>query len=125
MYYYDENMKGAIRGYLEENCKDLDQDHWFEELEMSDQVTGNASGSYFCNRAFAKRCVLDNIDLLQEVCESLDDSMKLQMVYYFVSDDWESLDVMIRLYVFPQVFPSVWEEWEEHFKRMEEFLNED
>lgn len=125
MYLYYENMSDAMFNYLKENCGDLDQDHWFEEMELSDEVTGNASGSYFCNREIAKRCVLDNIELLQETVESLDTTMRIDMLEHFIRDDWEYMDVMIRLYLFPHVFSIVWEEFEEWFKQSGEFNDED
>lgn len=55
----------------EYNCCTEDELAMFldEELWTYDSVTGNASGSYFCNAWKAEEAICHNLDLLEEVAE--------------------------------------------------------
>ena len=69
-----------------------------EEAANSDFVTGNISGSYTCNRELAKKYVVDNIELLNDTIDYFDEDYEyLGKKIYF--QDWELLDVMIRIYL--------------------------
>ena len=77
-YNYLESMKEDIKDYIK-NDAELDandllynrndlEEKLHDDLWTCDSVTGNASGSYFCNSYKSMECVLDNIDLLHEMC---------------------------------------------------------
>lgn len=78
-YNYLEAMKEDVKEYLKNEAKltlddllynrsDLEE-KLHDDLWVNDSVTGNASGSYFCNTYKSKECVLDNMDLLKEMCQ--------------------------------------------------------
>ena len=51
-YNYKENVKNDIIGHIKENYKGLyevNEDGLYDNLWIDDAVTGNASGSYYCN----------------------------------------------------------------------------
>lgn len=64
-----------------------------DELFCSDSVTGNASGSYYCNAYKAKEKVLANIDeckeALTEFCASPE-----EIANHFLNEDWEYFDIV-------------------------------
>lgn len=68
-----------------------------DDLFIDDSVTGNASGSYTFNSFIAKEYVLDNIDLLKESYECFDSIESLGND--FINEEWEHMDVTIRLYL--------------------------
>lgn len=124
MYNYRAQMAKDILEFLQENGADLDEDYWFEEAELADEVTGNSSGSYFCDRVKAREAVLANGPLLEETVDFFDDSMKLNFAQMVASGNWEAVDVLIRLYIFPEAFSVVWEAWEETYFVLEGGKNE-
>ena len=72
-YNYMEAMKEDIKEYInnEVNLKDFtDRDELEEKLNedlwVEDSVTGNASGSYYCNSWKAEEAICHNLDLLGE-----------------------------------------------------------
>ena len=77
-YNYLETMKEDIRDYIindsELSIDDLIynrselEEKLNEDLWAYDGITGNASGSYTFNSYKAKEYVLDNMDLLEEMC---------------------------------------------------------
>ena len=113
MYYYRAEMTTDIIDYLkgtytsEELREKLSDREAFEEelnddLWACDLVTGNASGSYFCNTYAAEEALCHNWDLLRE---SLDE---------FCCDDVNPIekgaewcDVTIRCYLLREVISSV------------------
>lgn len=66
------------------------------ELWVEDSVTGNASGSYFCNAWKAEEALCHNLDLLGEAVEEFGDSMDM------VKRGAEVCDVTIRCYLLSQ-----------------------
>lgn len=61
-------------------------------------MTGNASGSYTFNRWKAQEYVMDNIDLLAEMCSEfgIDNA---EIGEKFLEEEWEWMDVSIRSYL--------------------------
>lgn len=95
-----------IRQYLEDTCM------------MSDCVTGNASGSYWCSSYRAQCALIGNIDLLGEAVDEFcyeGDSLKELML------SPESADVVIRCYLLGRV---VYEYMQEHEDEIEEIREE-
>lgn len=123
MYNYREAIKDAVIEYLHENikvnpflekyiktsvkdCIIADYDDILEDMELSDDVTGNRSGSFTCDRNLAKEYVLDNLDIVTEMYEDgyIGGSHVATMILY---EQWETMDVIIRRYLLPQIFGDV------------------
>ena len=69
-----------------------------EELFTWDDVTGNGSGSYFCNRWKAEEAISHNLCLYEECVEVFGVSPKF---------DPELMDVSIRCYLLPHVLQKM------------------
>lgn len=107
-YDYYEAVREDVRQYLEDNCDGRIDDPCdvYDEMFISDSVTGNASGSYYCSTWKAESALCHNSDLLEEAEEEFGASEKR---------DPETLDVVIRCYVLGQVYQQVVDEWNEKF----------
>ena len=91
-----------------------DVENWLDEYAgNSDAVTGNASGSYTFNRWTAKEYVIENLDLLFEAFDCFCEDVQ-RIGELFKSQDWETMDVIIRLYLLGQAIYEVCDELEEH-----------
>ena len=130
-YNYLEAMVEDIKDYLKnekeiENQKDIEdwdreelEEELHDELWVSDSVTGNASGSYFCNSYKSMECVLDNIDLLQEMCREF--GVEAETIgQKFLDEEWEWMDVSIRCYLLGQAIAEALDEIEEELEEEEE-----
>lgn len=115
-YNYLESMKEDIREYIINNSELSIDDLIYNrsELEeklndvlwMYDGVTGNASGSYTFNSYKAQKYVLDNMDLLEEMCnEFCIDAETIGKK--FLDGAWEWMDVSIRCYLLGQAISEV------------------
>lgn len=98
---YDENDWRGDREGLEEQ---LNEDLWID-----DSVTGNASGSYYCNTWRAEEALAHNLDLIAEVAAEFG-------IEPTISDGWEHgaewWDVTIRCYYLAQAIAEVLDEAE-------------
>lgn len=104
-YNYNENVKEDIKEYLKENYTKeevegfkQDSSDLYDILFMEDSITGNASGSYYCNTWKSEEAICHNLDLLAEAlesfgCEGID----------YLNKGAEWCDVSIRCYVLGQV----------------------
>lgn len=100
-----EDIKNLIRwGEIETPNKDNYQEI-YDYLYIDDSVTGNASGSYYCNSYKAQKALLNNLDLLQDACEEYDKTPRL--------DNPEECDLIIRCHLLSQALNEVIEEIEE------------
>ena len=125
-YNYLESMKEDVQEYInnEINLKDFSDREELEEklnedLWTCDSVTGNASGSYFCNSYKSMECVLDNMDLLEDMCKEFgvdNDTIGKK----FLACEWEWMDVSIRCYLLGQVIGEVLDEVKEELTDEEE-----
>lgn len=69
-YDYKEQIKEDIKEYLKDNGLELNEDtrdDIYDDLWVSDSVTGNASGSYYCNAWKAEEALAHNWDLLGDM----------------------------------------------------------
>ena len=77
MYDYRKNIKSDIMDYIQENYTDeeirselANRGEWeqllYDDLWICDSVTGNASGSYYCNSYRAAEAITHNWDLLND-----------------------------------------------------------
>lgn len=82
-----------------------------DELWADDSVTGNGSGSYFCNAWKAEEALCHNWDLLAEACEEFG-----QDIGEAVKQGSEVCDVAIRCYLLSQAIAAALDELEEEGK---------
>ena len=113
LYNYHIAVKDDIREYIKENYGSVTgemRDDVFDEVLGDDSVTGNASGSYTMNRAIAKEYVIENIDLLNRAVDEYGFDKK-DIGEQFLSEEWEQLDVLIRLYLVGEYFDDIFSEF--------------
>ena len=127
-YNYLEAMIEDVKEYLR-NEAEYDQEDLFynrndleeklhDDLWINDSVTGYASGSYFCNTYKSKECVLDNMDLLNEMCKNFGIEAKT-IGEKFLNDEWEWMDVSIRCYMLGQAISEALDEIEAELENEE------
>ena len=103
MYNYYEAVKEDVLNYIKKevdmNGMDLDElkERLYEDLKNNDSVTGNASGSYTLCRSEAQKYVEENKDLVREMCDEFGDHQRI--ANWWLTDDYESIDVSLRCYV--------------------------
>lgn len=110
-YDYLESIKEDIKEYIKENyesMEDINEKELYDDLWDDDSVTGNASGSYFCNSYKAQEALRGNEDLLQDTINEFCIDMEEHW------SDYEYLDVSIRCYLLSQAIGEVLEELEEN-----------
>ena len=115
MYNYLENVKEDVRDYIEENGIEITEENREEieeklndDLWIEDSVTGNASGSYYCNTYKAEEALSGNFDLLKEALEMFGETGS-----DFLDKGAEWADVTIRCYLLGQAISEVLDEIEE------------
>ena len=116
-YNYLEEMTVDIIDYIKDNYTNEEineklesRDEWAQELNDDlwtvDSVTGNASGSYYCNSWKAEEAIAHNLDLLGEALEGFcDDCNALQK-----GAEW--CDVTIRCYLLYRAIENALDELE-------------
>lgn len=114
-YNYKETVCDDVREYINENCNPnelrerLNNDRndlyneLYDDMFADDSVTGNASGSYYCNAWKAEESLCHNLELLREAIDELGGD-------YSVLDSAESCDVMIRCYLLGRCLDDVLDE---------------
>lgn len=113
LYNYHEAVKDDIREYIKENYDSVTEKmraEMFDTILGEDSVTGNASGLYTMNRAIAKEYVIENIDLLNRAVDEYGFDKK-DIGEQFLSEEWEQLDVLIRLYLVGEYFDDIFSEF--------------
>ena len=93
-YNYLENVKEDVRNFIEEQLNDM--------LWNDDTVTGNETGSYFCNTDRAAEAIAFNWDLLKEALD--------EFGYENIKNGANCCDVLIRCYILPQAIAEVLDE---------------
>lgn len=109
-YNYYDAMRDDIRNYLEERGVKLTEgnmDEIYDDMIVSDEVTGNASGSYTSNRMEAAENIMTNLDLLADAVEDFGGGMDV------LKDGPEACDVTIRCYLLGQLLTEFLTEEEE------------
>lgn len=106
-YDYYAAVRSDALDYLNENFEGpiMDETDAYDDMFVADSVTGNASGSYYCNAWKAESALCHNSDLLTEASEE----------FGGCKPDPESQDVTIRCYVLGQVLHDVVEEYNKKF----------
>jgi hypothetical protein len=113
-YNYFEAVKNAVLDYINENeikvttsnREDLEQS-LYDDMFISDSVTGNASGSYTFNTWQAEENLCHNWDLMEEAGNELGYDSDV------LARGAEYLDVMIRCYLLSSALHEVLDELEE------------
>lgn len=112
-YNYYEAVCEDIRDYINDNDIQVTSENkeslyqeLYDELFISDCVTGNASGSYTFNTWQAEENVCHNLDLLAEACAELGSCIDL------LENGAEACDVTIRCYLLSQCLNDVLNEVE-------------
>lgn len=121
--YFDE-MYNDVIDYIAENIDltdytddgELDRDRLEEKLNddcfIADSVTGNASGSYYCNAYKAAEKVHSEIDLLIEAIECFGNEAE-DYKRALTSPEWA--DVTIRCYYLGEIIARVLDDIEEAY----------
>lgn len=111
-YDYLEAITEDVREYICENFTEeeiteklKDRDDWEQELNdelwICDSVTGNASGSYYCNRWKAEEAIAHNWDLLADAITEFGGDTNI------LRQGAEVCDVTIRCYLLGQAIDKV------------------
>ena len=123
MYDYRENIKSDILDYIRENytaeevrSELADRDEWeqrlYDDLWTCDSVTGNASGSYYCNSYRAADAIAHNWDLLND---SLLEFGFTDCNPIEKGEEW--CDVTIRCYLLGECISAALDDLEEEAKQ--------
>jgi len=113
-YDYEEAVRQDVREYLEEHAEGRiggrERDRLFDDMFVSDSVTGNASGSYTCNAWKAEGYLCHNEDLREECAEEF-----CIDAYAGAGRGAEYWDVSIRCMMLGRVLDGEIEKWnDEH-----------
>lgn len=117
-YDYLEAVKADVKEYIEDN---IDREDWIDDRDgletqlnddcfIDDSVTGNASGSYYCNAYKAREALAMNSDILVDTLECFGDEPES---YKKAITDPEYADCTIRCYLVAQAVSEVLDELEE------------
>lgn len=116
-YNYYETVKEDVLQYIRENINfadysDIDElsEKLFEDCWIDDGVTGNASGSYYCNSWKAEEALAHNLDLLAEALREFGGDCT-----NILDAGAETMDVTIRCYVLSSCIADALDEIEEEF----------
>lgn len=123
MYDYREAVKDDVRNYIAENLtieaykgqRDELEEMLNNDLWVDDGVTGNASGSYYCNTWKAEESLCHNLDLLAEALEEFGCDAS-----YLLKEGAEAADVTIRCYLLSSAISEVLDEYEDELTEDEE-----
>lgn len=120
-YNYREAVKSDILDYINNNIdfKDFNdlgelEEYLNEKLWVEDSVTGNGSGSYYCNSYAAEEAICHNLDLLGEALDAFGVSCDI------LKDGAEAADVTIRCYLLGECIAEALEEIEDDFNKAHE-----
>lgn len=124
-YNYLEAVIEDVKQYIED---EIDLTEWRgnrdgleeklnDDLFVNDSVTGNASGSYYCNTWKAEEALAHNLELIEEVAEEWGIKPTISAGYEHGAEWW---DVTIRCYYLGQAIGKVLDELEEEFEEEEE-----
>ena len=103
-YNYYEEIKEDIKEYLK-NTDERDFDALYDNMFISDSITGNASGSYTFSTWKAEENLCHNLELLKEALQEFDSDLDYL-------ENPEACDVTIRCYLLGQVLQEVLDELE-------------
>lgn len=118
-YNYLEAVTNDAKQAILENMNDWDftdreelEEAANDNLWVDDNVTGNASGSYYCNAWKAEEALCHNWDLLTDAVTEFEGDTS----FGILSRGVEWCDVTIRCYLLPQAISAAIDELEEEGK---------
>lgn len=118
MYDYREAVKEDVLEYIKDeiNFEDFDtldelEEKLNEDLWTEDSITGNASGSYYCDSWRAEEALAHNWDLLAEALEEFG-----QDGTDVLKQGAEIMDVIIRCYLLGECIAAALDEIEGDFE---------
>lgn len=113
-YNYYDAVCNDIKDYMNENDIKVTADNkedlyqqLYDDLFVSDSVTGNASGSYTFSTYQAEENLCHNLDLLAEACNEFGGGVDV------LKSGAEACDVTIRCYLLSQCLTDVLDELEQ------------
>lgn len=121
-YNYLESVKEDVKSAIVENYDYLEElkndrngfeQKLYDDLFISDSVTGNASGSYTFNAWQAEEYLCHNLELLKEACEEFCSDLSNMI------GSAESCDVTIRCYLLSQAISEVLDDLESEIEEEE------
>ena len=121
--FYTCEMLTDIREYIDNNIEytaydtldDL-REHLNDVLWDDDNVTGNASGSYYFDKNKAKEQFLeDGIDHFENVVDAFGIDHN-EVIKHLFNCDWNWFDVSVRCYLLPECIDAVLSDIEEDFE---------
>jgi hypothetical protein len=99
----------AFKKNLEDKTRLIEQaEKLNDELWIDDNVTGNGSGSYYCNSWKAEEAIAHNLDLLGEALQEFGSGPE-----YLIEQGAEAADVTIRCYLLNGAISKALDELEE------------
>lgn len=118
MYNYHDAIRSDILDYIRDNFtaneiaeRLADRDEWEQELNdtlwIADSVTGNASGSYYCNAWKAEEAICHNWDILADAIAEFGGDTDI------LRQGAKSCDVTIRCYLLGECLAAALDELEE------------
>lgn len=126
-YNYLESMKEDVKEYIKGNAELTIEDLIYNrsdleeklnnDLWINDSVTGNASGSYTFNSYRAKEYVLDNMNLLEDMCNEFGIDAET-IGKKFLDGAWEWMDVLIRCYLLGSAISETLDDIEEEIEEV-------
>lgn len=122
-YDYMAAVKADVLDYIEDEIslpewrgrREELEEHLNDVLWACDRVTGNASGSYYCNTGEAEEAICHNWDLLADALAEFD-----QDGTDVLRQGAEAMDVEIRCYLLGQAISEALEELSEELEEEEE-----
>ena len=116
LYDYREAMREDVAAALDEMSEELaaieDEDerreYAYDTLWTDDSVTGNGSGSYYCNTYKAESALCHNLDLLDEALAEF--GYEGDALSKLLKQGAEAADVTIRCYLLSEILAEVLEE---------------
>lgn len=103
-YNYLESIKNDImENYGRDELKEENFNELYDRMFVDDAITGNASGSYYCNCWKAEESLTHNLDLLGEALAEFGSN-------YNIMESPEACDVTIRCYLLSQALAEVIDE---------------
>ena len=108
-YNYKEEMTDELEDMLKDSDVSFDgknRGESYEELQdlaFDRDLTGNRTGSYFCNELKAERELLGNYDLVQDAL----DEFGMESISSPDLLTGEHLDVLVREHLLPQIIDDV------------------
>ena len=106
--YTDDEIRSRLDDDRDELAQDLNDDLWTD-----DSVTGNASGSYYCNAWRAEDAIAHNWDLIADMIDEFDAADILRK-------GPEAIDVSIRCYLLGQAIDAALDQLDNEIPEAEE-----